>query len=60
VITVITGIDGGNSRAHCLPMAQIARDDSVWAFEPASTTADLLKTPRNANQLHTGLGHRLS
>jgi hypothetical protein len=33
-------------------MAHIARHGSVWAFEPASTTADLLETSRNANQLH--------
>jgi hypothetical protein len=43
---------GANHGVFCLPMAQIARDGSVWAFEPASITADLLETSRNANQLH--------
>lgn len=43
---------GANHGVFCLPMAHIARHGSVWAFEPASTTADLLETSRNANQLH--------
>ena len=29
---------GANHGVFCLPMAQIARNGSVWAFEPASTT----------------------
>jgi hypothetical protein len=38
---------GANHGVFCLPMAQIARNGSVRAFEPASTTADLLETSRN-------------
>jgi FkbM family methyltransferase len=31
---------GANHGVFCLPMAQIARNGSVWAFEPASTTEE--------------------
>ena len=43
---------GANHGVFALPMAKIASSGRVWAFEPASTTADLIETSRNANELH--------
>jgi FkbM family methyltransferase len=42
---------GANHGVFCLAMARRALAGAVWAFEPASATADLLETSRNANLL---------
>ena len=42
---------GANHGVYCLNMAKSACEGGVWAFEPASRTADLLETAKNANGL---------
>ena len=42
---------GANHGVYCLHMAKTACEGGVWAFEPASHTADLLETSKNANEL---------
>ena len=40
---------GANHGVYSLTMAKIASAGAVWAFEPASLTADLLETSKNVN-----------
>ena len=42
---------GANHGVYCLHMAKTACEGGVWAFEPASHTADLLETSKSANVL---------
>jgi FkbM family methyltransferase len=42
---------GANHGCFCLTMAKLAPAGQSWAFEPSTTTCDLLETSRNANEL---------
>lgn len=43
---------GANHGVYSLTIAKVASAGAVWAFEPASLTADLLETSKNVNEFH--------